>query len=175
MPTCDPRLLSPVMQKIVVIQPKRVLELGIGMGKWGVLLREYTDVWWGRMRGSEQSTVIDGIEIFEGYRNPLWDVYDSIKIGNVLDLLPWMPDYDIILCLELLEHLPKAVGISFIQLVLKKCNWLFLSYTNSHQGAAWGNEHEKHISTWAPEEIPNSVRLASFGMSELMLIQGVGP
>lgn len=46
MPTSQPENLTPVCQKILELAPnvQSALDIGVGIGKWGVLLREYLEV-----------------------------------------------------------------------------------------------------------------------------------
>ena len=145
MPTSHPILLTPVAKQIMLCQPDSILDLGIGNGKWGVLAREYTDVWSQRR---EYSTLIDGVEIFEDYRNNNWEVYNSIYIGNIEKVLPVLNDYDMIIFLEVLEHIEKKKALEILNMCIKKSQVLLFSYTNSEQGDAFGNTHEIHLSKW---------------------------
>lgn len=145
MPTSHPILITPVATEILSMQPKSVLDIGIGFGKWGALTREYTDIWCQRKR---HIVKIDGIEIFDIYRNPNWEHYDNIFIGNVKKILPTLSNYDLIIFLEVLEHIDKAESLKLLDLCRSKCKVLLFSYTNSPQGTAFGNIHETHVSAW---------------------------
>jgi Methyltransferase domain len=171
MPTCDPRLISPVMFEVLTMQPRSVLDVGVGTGKWGTLVREYTDIWCQRTctfsPGKEGATLIDGIEICREYENPLWGNYDHVYLGDALKLLPGRQRYDLILCLEVLEHLGREDGKKLISMMLDRCSYLIVSYTNSEQGSAFGNEHERHVSRWSEDELraccPRARKLATIG------------
>lgn len=149
MPTSDPILITPVCKEILALQPKSVLDIGIGFGKFGALAREYTDVW---NRRTVNTTVIHGIEIFEKYGNPNWDHYDMVLVGDVIKLLPTLGAYDLILLIEILEHLKKEEGLELLDMCFNKCKMLLFSYSNSPQGAAFGNVNEIHLSTWKDED-----------------------
>lgn len=150
MPTSHPILLTPVATEILNLQPLSVLDVGIGNGKWGVLAREYTDIW---VKRSHNAVRIDGIEIFEKYRNINWRNYNNVFIGNVKDILATLPNYDLIIFLEVLEHLEKSEALKLLDLCKSKCKLLIFSYTNSPQGPAFGNVNETHISTWSAADI----------------------
>lgn len=153
MPTCDPVIISPIMREILIRQPKTVLDIGVGMGKFGVLVREYTDIWYRRLEREDWQTKIQGIEIFEGYRNSLWDIYDDIKIGDATVLIDQMPNYDLILMTEVLEHMPKEVGKLMLAKCMKKCSTFIFSFTNSPQDTAFGNVNERHVSQWQESDL----------------------
>lgn len=183
MPTCDPRLISPVLFEVLQMQPKRTLDIGVGTGKWGALIREYTDVWCQRTSSpfdtsSQNHTSIDGIEIHPAYKNPLWGCYNHVTIGDVYDVLPSLPySYDLVLCIEVLEHLDSASGAILISEALKRCSAMILSYTNSNQGPAFGNVHERHISYWSEAKLsrlfPQLRKLVSIdGITEAFILKG---
>ena len=157
MPTCDPGLISPILCAVNQKIPRNILEIGVGTGKWGMLVREYLDVWYRKSTSFDPlatgAVVLDGIEIHEGYRNPLWSSYNSIIIGDACDLLPLMTWHDLILCIEVLEHLDRKSGKALMTQALRRCSTLIISYTNSPQGPAFNNEHERHLSMWSEEDL----------------------
>jgi len=158
MPTSHPMLITPVATQILQLQPKSVLDIGVGFGKWGSLSREYTDVW-NQREVKDYETRIDGIEIFPNYRNPNWINYDEIHMGDAQQILPTLESYDLILFLAVLEHIEKAEALEFLDVCRSKCKTLIFSYTNTAQGAAFGNANETHLSTWAPEDFSFPIEL----------------
>ena len=58
------------MTIINALQPRSILDVGCGFGKYGMLLREYLDVWHERYDKERWQVRIVGIEAFEQYRNP---------------------------------------------------------------------------------------------------------
>ena len=46
------------------IQPTKILDVGVGFGKWGILCREFIEVWNGRTHSMNWKLQIDGVEIF---------------------------------------------------------------------------------------------------------------
>lgn len=183
MPCCDPRLLSPVMLEVLVQQPHSVLDIGIGTGKWGTLVREHTDLWTQKSKvfdlKAPGAVVIDGIEIYKDYENILWRNYNFVFLGDACDIVPKLgTHYDLALFIEVLEHIPKEAGQALIVEVLKRCTSMIISYTNGEQGNMFNNEHESHVSRWCPEDIQNlctSFRhIASIGgITEAFVIGGV--
>ena len=98
MPTSDYHQISDVLHVIEQVRPARVLEVGVGFGKWGFLCREILDVYYERVQPESWTTVIDGIEIYEPYRNPTWDLaYNEIHIGDAREILPRLGQYDLIM------------------------------------------------------------------------------
>src|ERR1022692_1616289 len=79
--------------------PSSVLDIGVGNGTYGLLMRQVLDMNQERMRREQWKTRIDGVEIFDGYRNPVWDyAYNTIYMKDIRELLPDLKTYDLILC-----------------------------------------------------------------------------
>lgn len=183
MPTCDPRLLSPIMLEVMALQPHSILDIGVGTGKWGTLVREYTDLWNQKSKifdlKAPDAVVIDGIEIYKDYENSLWHNYNYVVVGDACDIVPRLEShYDLALFIEVLEHIPKEAGQTLIVEVLKRCTFIIISYTNNEQGTWFDNVHESHVSRWCLEDIQNlciSFRhIASIGgITEAFVIGGV--
>lgn len=165
MPTSDPRFLSVVSGEIIRLDPKSVLDVGIGLGKWGMLAREYTDAWrYRRYRKKEWQTKIFGIEIYSEYRNPVWDVYDNIYIGDALEVFPEVltehGPFDLVIMMDVIEHLTREQGKTMVTALMSGCSHLLLSYANMEQKNVCDNTHEDHISQWTVEDFTNDYTVA---------------
>jgi len=174
MPTSHPALISPVATKILEVQPKRVLDIGVGFGKWGTLTREYTDVWSWRFYQPEWKTVIEGIEVHEKYRSPCWANYDHIHIGLAQDVLPNLGQYDMVTFLEVLEHLYKDEANQLLEEIFKHTKTAIISYSNCPQKGVRDNPFEDHVSTWTPEELGrfgNTALIHSCDVTKVFFIQ----
>lgn len=152
MPTSDPKILTPVATEILNAKPIRVLDIGVGYGKWGAIAREYTDIWWWRFYRNEWKVTIDGIEGFEKYRSPNWDHYTTVHIGEIQNVLPTLGDYDLILMLEVLEHLPKEEALGVLEDIFQRTKHAIISYTNTEQKNVRDNALEDHVSKWELSE-----------------------
>jgi hypothetical protein len=110
------------LQAIVERQPLAVLDAGIGFGLWGVLLRQYLDVWSGRIQPSDWITRIDGVEIDPRRVLPhARHVYSEIVVGDIRDVVPRRAAeerYDVILFGDVIEHLPKEDGHALLTAAL---------------------------------------------------------
>jgi len=137
-----------------------ILEVGPGFGKWGVLLREYLEVY-GNMRfhDEEWKIRIDAIEICEDYKNKLKeDVYSFLYWGDIMHHVDsaFMIKYELVIMLDVIEHLDKEEGISLINKLKQYADNILimtpkkLSMTHS----AWHdiNKHEDHKCVWTADE-----------------------
>lgn len=163
MPSSDPRVLEETCREIIKLNPKKVLDIGVGFGKWGMLAREYTDIWNYRFYQEEWETIIHGIEIHERYRNPIWNIYDKIMIGNGLEIVKGILNkfesddapivkYNLTTMIDVLEHFEKDAGQDLLDHVMKISDKFLVSYANSEQKGVRDNIHEDHVSTWEDED-----------------------
>lgn len=157
MPTSDPNHLDYLVKRILELNPKTILDIGIGFGKNGFLAREYTDIY--RQTGYEKDkwkTKIDGIEIFEKYLTSVhYYIYDNIYVGDAFEILPKLKDYEFIICTAMLEHLQTEKIRIFLDLINKKSNHFFILSPIKifPQGVVFGNNHEKHIGSYGKKDL----------------------
>ncbi|MHC4171492.1 MAG: FKBP-type peptidyl-prolyl cis-trans isomerase [Planctomycetota bacterium] len=171
MPCSRPSALAPVCNRIIEKNPMSVLDIGIGFGKFGFLVREYTDIRLGRY--FNWKTRIDGIEIFEKYVTRLQrEIYDNIYIGNTMDILPTLGDYDMIICSDMLEHLNEKDGLFLLNLIKEKSKFAMIVTPVKvlRQKALYNNEHEKHISVWPKETLSKWGQVFQFDNAYLLEI-----
>ena len=134
------------MEKVLEVKPTKILDLGVGFGKWGSLVREYTDIWGWRFYRNEWIVRIDGIEVHEKYRCPNWENYTQVYIGEIQEVLQTLAKYDLIIMLEVLEHIEKAEALYVLEGIFERCNKAIISFTNTHQGDVRDNPYEDHVS-----------------------------
>lgn len=159
MPSSRPDVITPVLKYIMRFNPDSILDVGSGFGKWGFLLREYLEAWQGRLYPQWQKQ-IDAIEIWPDYTRLPWyrPVYNNIFLGDVLDYTGLLPKYDLVLFMDVIEHLEKEQGLILLE---KAKHWVVTTpaYVNK-QGAAFGNPHEAHKSFWKLADFENAKLIA---------------
>ena len=144
-----------VANELQRLNPQSILEIGVGFGKWGVVAREYLEAWQGHYRRGEWRVRIEGIEIFEDYRNPIWAAaYDRIHIGDATQILNTLGQFDVGLICDVIEHIEKPAGRDLINQLLAHCHTVILTTPLSFwpQGEEHGNVNEKHLCLWRPED-----------------------
>lgn len=155
MPVSQPRILSPIHTIIKNLQPCSIIDIGVGHGKTGVILREYLDIMQERYKREEWKTKIYGIEIFPAYRNPLWDyAYDIVLVHDALKGLNKLPDVELILALDVWEHFEADYAIKMLRLALRKARYLLISTPKDPlpQSTMLSNSYERHVSRWSPRD-----------------------
>jgi hypothetical protein len=155
MPVSQPRILSSVHTLIKELKPRSIIDIGIGHGKTGVILREYLDIMKERYKPEDWQTKIYGVEIFSDYRNPLWNyAYDMVLAHDAFGGLNKLPDVDLILALDVWEHFESEYASKMLNLSLNKARYLLISTPKDplHQSTVLSNAYERHVSRWTPKD-----------------------
>ncbi|HJY63014.1 MAG TPA: class I SAM-dependent methyltransferase [Ignavibacteria bacterium] len=135
------------------LNPESILDVGIGFGRWGILFREFLEIWDAAKYNGEWERIIDGVEIFPGYIKPYHDYfYDTIYINDALNFMKSLErEYDLINFGDVIEHLEKEKGEELINIALAKSKYVLI---NIPIGPHWQqdeteiNPHEAHKSIW---------------------------
>jgi len=142
-------LVPMIATEFGIRKPASVLDLGIGMGFYGAVVRQWCD-----MGVRPWRTRLVGVEAWEGYCNPCWDLYDEVVIEPVLSFFEWSSDvWHSILLLDVVEHFEKDEGFAVLAAARKRLAETGLLYVGTpavwmDQGDAHGNEFERHRSLW---------------------------
>ena len=89
MPITYSSQINEIVQLVILTDPKKLLDVGVGFGKYGFLSREYLELWDGRRKYDDWKRRIDGIEAFKEYITPVHNfIYEKMFIGNAMDILP---------------------------------------------------------------------------------------
>ncbi len=156
MPQSDYWALPWVLEVVGEIHPDSVLDLGVGMGQYGLQIRQLLDIGQERLTRGEWKTRIDGVELFEPYRNPIWDYYyDHVYMGDARDFLRTTSEkYGLVLICDVIEHFDRGEAESLLRLARSKAEWVIVTTPNGNypQGAVFGNDAETHRSVWTPKD-----------------------
>ena len=156
MPSSHPTQLNEIVDLIILTDPQKLLDIGVGFGKYGFLSREYLEMW---NSGNDYlcwTRQIDGIEAFEAYLTPLHDlIYNRIFHGDALNVLPTLEEhYDLILMIDVLEHFTFEDGLKVLEQCRKcgKNSIISVPKLMSQQGEVYGNPYETHKYNWTQKD-----------------------
>lgn len=134
-----------------------ILDVGVGWGKYGLLMREYLgqhDI----MREREDWELrVDGVEIYPNYiKEHTKGIYDEIYLIDihVFSQKPkvWasIPKWDLILMIDIIEHLSKEVGFQVLNNLLPFAKLILITtpLKMEKQPVELFHEHEEHVSVW---------------------------
>lgn len=154
MPTSSSRQLDAILTLINLARPKRVLDVGIGDGRYGYLVRQTLDP----LHLQQQwSTCIEGIEAFEPYVTPVHRyVYDNITVGDALAVLPALASdsFDLALFIDVIEHMSVDDGHRALADLRRIATSVIVATPRQWfaQGDIHGNCFERHRSRWSARE-----------------------
>jgi hypothetical protein len=127
--------------------------VGVGFGRWGVLFREYLDVWEHGQNRINWKTDIEGIEIYPGYINEYHSYfYSTIHIEDALEhLRKSSKKYDLINLGDVVEHYEKIEGKELIELSLNHGKHVLINIPIGkywEQTGSTENPYDEHKSVW---------------------------
>jgi hypothetical protein len=127
-------------------KPRTVLDVGPGHGKYGLLLREYAP-WLERL---------DAVEGEPRYleRFPwLERIYDNVIVGDVAELFGMELFYDLVLMVDVLEHLDHDAGEALLRRIPGRVIVCTPAVFFQNPEADQGFETERHRSLWTVAEL----------------------
>jgi hypothetical protein len=175
MPSSVPQAITHICNKILQKDPKTFLDIGVGHGKWGFLVREYTDVWKSIMNPKYNNTIIHGIEVYPDYIGKIQKlVYDKIFIGEANKIINTLPIkvYDMIIMADTIEHMSKEIGAELLDKIYKKCKCAFITTPKNViiTGKSMNyNPYETHICEWSISELEKYGDVRDLGGNVLLL------
>jgi len=175
MPSSIPQPLTHICNRILKIKPETFLDIGIGHGKWGFLVREYTDAWKSRIKIEENQTIIHGIEAYEDYIGPLQKlIYDKVFVGEANNIIMKTPikKYDIIIMTATIEHMSKKIGYQLLKKIQEKSRFSFITTPAKVEisGKSMNyNPYETHVCEWSLEELSEFGDARNIGGNNLLL------
>jgi 2-polyprenyl-3-methyl-5-hydroxy-6-metoxy-1,4-benzoquinol methylase len=106
MPSSNLAIAPALLALVDQAQPRSVLDVGPGYGKFGILLREYC----------HSIETLDACEAWPGYvTDRLRCLYDEVLECDVRELEQWALDrYDLIFMSEVIEHIDKDEGLALL-------------------------------------------------------------
>src|SRR5215471_7345242 len=154
MPIGSYAVVPQLAHALCVRQPRSVLDLGIGFGGGGAIVREWLD------NGVKPwKTFLAGVEIWGDYRSPAWDLYDVVMVKSIEEYVASTADtFDCVMLNDVLEHFEKEDGLRLLPSLqrLVGTNGILLVSTPAdffEQGAVYGNAWERHRSVWSAQEL----------------------
>lgn len=156
MPSSRPDTIPTVLSLVMSWHPQSILDGGAGVAKWGVLFREYLEVWQGRLGRETWRHQIDACEVHEPYvkaASPLYEyAYDQVFLLDVREVD--VGGYDLLFLGDTIEHLPRPDALSLLK---RACDYLVVTpLYDSQQGPVFGNEQERHLSCWEAKDFLHS-------------------
>lgn len=124
-------------------KPQRILDVGAGAGKYGIMTREILG----------ESCVVEAVEPFAPYIEDfcLNDFYTKVHVADILTFLELYHDFwwDWAILGDVIEHMSKSYALDVLdRLSYMAKRVLIITPVNAAQGEDCGNALERHISRW---------------------------
>lgn len=151
MPTSNKEHKDQMIEWYKELNPKVVLDIGIGEGTYSDLMKHLNQSLW------------IGVEAWAPYvrEYDLGSKYNCVIISDILHMsfntLPTRLPIPLIIIGDCLEHFEKETAINLIKRLQMYSKNIFISIPHGDcpQGSVDGNWFEKHRSTWDHEELKN--------------------
>lgn len=156
-----------IIDKLIEMNPKTILDLGVGFGKIGYNAREYLECLQGKVNPKQWEIIIDGIEIHQPYHQGSFQniIYNEIHYNDIAQsgkfIISRMQElkikqYDLITAFDIIEHFEKEKAIELLTNLKKIAKHIFISIP---LGEGWWlkgtkeNPYEEHKSQWFENDL----------------------
>ena len=144
------------VEALMKITPHRVLDIGVGYGRWGMVGREFCDVWSGHFSRSEWKVRIEGVEA----HTPFIDLYhkyfyDKIHTGDFRKVVSQLKARWNVIFGDVLEHFEKQEGLSLLRWSLNQSDYVLVNVPLGEywsQDSTFSSKFERHLSVGNAEE-----------------------
>ncbi len=146
-----------ILQKL---QPKKILDVGKGFGKYGFLLHEYLGIDNtkkidpAKSLKEQSSIVVDAVEIDPDLMLPhLSHIYNKVYFGDILQLYTQLPSYDLVLMIDIIEHINKNEALVLVKQLLQRGSKIIIATPrNFFRQDLYESEFENHVSHWSVKD-----------------------
>ena len=146
--------------------PRKILDVGPGYGKHGVLLHEYLD----------PTPEVHAVEMWEPYITDfgLEGIYDRVMAGDACDMTQEMLDqYNLVVMGDVIEHMEKQRALDFLSRIK---GWVIVSTPLEHFHTEEGlPPTEAHISHWTKYDFVKTGRLERYEEAYGCLLARLSP
>lgn len=168
MASSDLQIIPYVLSNLAQTEFKSVLDVGMGFGKYGYLIRDYFDLMKAEkpeeFKRENWRLKIDGVEAFEQFVGERQKMsYDDIHIGDCRDVVSKLGQYDVIIMIAALIHMSREDGLKLIREMYEHCDQYVLFTAPPvvlPQDDVFDNPYEIHHDVvWSPEDLKEFPRV----------------
>jgi hypothetical protein len=155
--------LPVIINLIIKLQPKKLLDIGKGFGKYGFLIHEYVGIRPTQKINPAQSLkeqsqlLIDAVEADPDLMLPHLDqLYNKVYFGDILKIYRELPEYDLVLMIDIIEHINKEEAIHLVKHLLSRSNNIIIATPiDFFEQELYQSEFERHVSHWTRDDFKN--------------------
>lgn len=182
MPSSRPSLIHRVIKTLRIIDNRepleRILDIGPGWGKYGLLLREYFDGPSIMKTPRAWKLKVDCVEVCREYTHPhMMHIYDVVWIDDVRSwIYKIQGKWDVILLIDVIEHISKEDWMLVHSKIKSRAKWILIATPTKfvHQTLVeLGQYHEleQHVTLYEEKDFPPE-SLIKKDWTYLVLLQG---
>lgn len=160
-----------VMDFLAKLEPKSILDVGAGFGRWGFLCRCHLGGGYNLQSKPDQELRIDAIEIFSRNISSIYSaVYNNTFNEDARKAVRSCGKYDVIICGDMIEHLEKGEAWDLVGEMRSHASQamiVIVPFGDCPQGIVDGNDCEIHRSTWSRKDFKDcDVLIETFPYSD---------
>lgn len=149
MPVSNPETKPWIMEHVLKLQPKTVLDVGAGKGVYLNAIRQFMG----------KAVHVTAVEVWEPYIKffSLKSRYDEVIQEDVRKIEDFK--YDLVILGDVLEHMSVEEAMALWDKVSKQAKYAVIAIPTVHmpQGAVNDNPYEVHVEEdWTPEKVLSS-------------------
>jgi len=152
MPTGPLSAAPTVIESVLALDPLKIVDLGMGTGKYGFLLREQRDFSANRLERADWTMSIVGVEGWAEYvQAHQRSVYTDIVVDDVRAWLQSQADvsFDVALALDIVEHFRPRDAAHMIGEALRVARHVVITTPRAFfKQSDHENPLEQHLSWW---------------------------
>ncbi|MCW3090880.1 MAG: uncharacterized protein JWP81_1949 [Ferruginibacter sp.] len=149
-----------IIHLVQKLQPKTILDIGKGFGKYGFLVHEYVGidntkkVDPAKTLKEQSNLLIDAIEIDADLMLPhLQQIYNKVYLGDVLKIYEEMVKYEMVLMIDIIEHINKGQALQLLRYLIQQGSTIIIATPIRYfKQELYESEFERHISHWSEQD-----------------------
>ncbi len=153
-----------IIHLVKQLKPKRILDIGKGFGKYGFLLHEYAGIdntkkiFPDKSLKQQSNLLVDAVEVDPDLMLPhLSHLYNTVYFGDILSLYKELPSYDLVLMIDIIEHIDKTGALILLGSLLQKGSRIIIATpVEFFEQHLYESEYENHTSYWTIRDL-NSI------------------
>lgn len=138
-----------VMETLIQLNPRSVIDIGAGLGKYGVLCKEYLDLY-----------LLDYLDPDPLKNDWIFEIYDHRNFEKIQDFI-FATDYDVALLIAVMCKFTKEEGYEMLAKIRTHCKHIVLTIEKEQHGGQ---------TQWTPEDFPKSVLLKELPYEWMILL-----
>jgi hypothetical protein len=148
------------IQVLRAINPERVLDMAVGLGHWGMMVREYCDGGTSQNHPDDWRIYLVGVETFSKNVDPSSNfLYNQIHLGDISTIDTTLGlDWNVILFNDILEHLEKNEAHDLLSWALNAGDYVLVNVplgTNEQQFTDDAHLSKENKSEWGLQDFEN--------------------